>query len=170
MAGFSVDRHFCIYDDVSGTPNGTLSGEVWLDIDPRSGSYSFGEFELRGQSIETIGWRFTQVFPYVEGSTERSRYQRKISIQDENTMSRGTAVALAGKYTALGIIYRFYDGENIFRVWFSMNPPGFVFSKAIVPWHEGRMLTNPPNDAYLFYSYQIVLDVLEVVSSPEGLT
>ena len=141
-----------------------------MDQDPIYGSYSFSDAEIRGQVVETLGWRFTQVFPYVEGTTEKSRYRRKLVIQDENVMSRGTVIALASKYTALGTIYRFYDGENIFRVWFSMQPPGFVFSKAIVPWREGRILANPPVDSFLFYSYQITLEVFEVVSSVEGLT
>lgn len=171
MASYVAGLHFCVYDDVAGTPNGSLSGEVWLDQDPLDGSYDpFSDYGLRGSVTETIGWRVIQVMPYVEGGVTKSSYRRRIVVADENTMTRPTVVALQAKSISLGTIYRFYDGENIFRVWFSVEPPGFVARRSERPWREGRLLTNPPAAGFLYYSYQITLEAFEVITTVEGLT
>jgi hypothetical protein len=165
MASYSEDLHFCIFDDVSGTPNGTLSGEVWLDQDPIYGGYDpFHEFNIRGVQADTMDWRYTHIYPISSGSD----YVRKIKLSDGPTMTRTTLVAIASKFNSLGTVYRFYDGESIFRVWFSNSPPGFVYHREHIPWREGILLTNPPASTYLYYRYEIVLEVISVVSTTEG--
>lgn len=174
MATFSLQRHFCIYPDaVTTVPDSTTTGAVWFDQDPiYGGQYDPSyQMDLRGSVTETLGWRFTQIFPYVENGVQKSRYRRKILVRDDSfSLARVTVNSLAALAVSAGTIYRFYDGENIFRVWFSVDPVGFKYHKSLPPWWEGRMLSNPPGNDYLYYNYEIILDVLEVKATSEGLT
>lgn len=173
MAVSSAQRHFCIFpDSVTTVPDSSTVGAVWIDQDPIYGEYDpFYQLAIRGNVVETLGWRFTQIFPYNEGGTQRSKHRRKILLREESySMSRASANSLVAMYANYGTKYRLYDGENIYRVWFSMDPAGFKFHKALPSWWEGRMASNPPADEFLFYNYEIILDVLQVVTTTEGLT
>lgn len=179
MAIWDATRHFCLYpNSVTTIPDSATVGAVWLDIDPIYGSYDpFFEFNIRGRTVETQAGPVIQVFPYQEGATALSKYRRKIQVADASfPLTRSTVNSLAAMYHSLGTKYRFYDGENVFRVWFSQNPPGFKYRKALPPWREwatiqvsSPTLANSLTDSYLFYSYEIVLDVFGISVTPEGL-
>jgi hypothetical protein len=145
--------HFKIAADTAFTTSVTT-----LDQDPTHGEYDPAyEWEARGSHLRTLGGMVHQDFGVNEAD-------RVIMLRDEDALTQATYEALKTKYEAVDTDWYFTDGVQTFKVRFSRSPRGFRAWRNMRLWGLGLQLSQPPPSSYIWYSYEIILRVIEEVT------
>ena len=141
--------HFKIAADAAFTVDVT---EFYQD--PVGGQYdSRYEWERRGSIHMCLSGVIVQDFGY-------DMQDRKILISDEYAMRQAQVDALWAKCVQRNREWYFTDGVHVFKVvfWrFTYDPHGSF-------WFQGLQHNQPPDNKWIWYSYEMTLLVREVVS------
>jgi len=145
--------HFKIAADQTFTTDVTVFTQ-----DPVHGDYD-PEYDWpgRGSHLQTLGDVVHQDFGV-------NAADRKIMIRDDDALTQAVKDALQAKYETAGAEWYFTDGVKVFRVRFSRNPRGFRAWRNMRLWGLGLQISQPPPADYVWYSYEMILWVIEEVT------
>jgi hypothetical protein len=152
--------HFAIYSTDGSDPTDptTASDYTYFYGNPRHGEYDPDyDWDGRGSHIQTLGSVVHQDF----GVNDKDR---KIRIRDDDAIPESIRDELQLKYEEEDTEWHFTDGLRVFRIVFSRRPRGFHAWLNMAKFDEGlqRGLSDP--DEYCWYSYEMLLHVIQVVA------
>lgn len=149
---------FAIYSKDATDPSDptTASDYTYLDQDPAEYDPEFAPMADRGMKIQTLGGAVRQDF----GVNVKDR---QIVFRDDDGLSQTTKDALQTKYETKDTLWYFTDGHKVWDVQFSRSPQGFRAWRNQLLWRRGIQISQPPPADYVVYSYEIILDIVQVV-------
>ena len=155
---------FAIYSTDNIDP-AAAADATFFDLDPEAGGYDPRfDWEARGAHVATLGGRVDHDYGF-------NVKDRKIQLKGEN-MIEAVRRPLDIKHQKKDSEWNFTDGLEVFRVRFSRKPRGFFATLNVQLYAQGVGLSDappslqsggfgdPPPPAYVRYSYEILLLVV----------